>query len=466
MRMEMAFGLRQEQTMRLAPQIIQSIEILQLPLLALEERLQTELIENPVLEMEEKRQDAPPAEAKESPPDPLDSLGEEWSEHFSQWAPRSVRNVERDRKLDAMQNTSARGMSLQDFLLSQVSFLDADDRRKTLLQNVICNIDPNGYLQYPLEEILPTVGLPDVMLAELEETLRTVQMMDPPGVGARNLKECLLLQLDPDDAHLVLKTELIQNHLEDIRSNRFPQIAKETGRALEEVKKSVEFILTLNPKPGALFDNTEPAYILPDVIVDEADGGFDVKLHETGLPRLIISPFYRNLLASQANTVATKDYIRKKIQSARWLIDAIEQRRGTVLKVAKAIVEAQSDFLKKGAGQLRPLRMQEVARQVGVHVSTVSRAISSKYMQPPQGIFEMRYFFAGGTVNEGGASASWQSVRDRIGRLVQDEDHRTPLSDEDLARELIGQGLDVSRRTITKYRKTMGIPSSRQRRRY
>jgi len=466
MRMEMVFGLRQEQTMKLAPQIIQSIEILQLPLLALEERLQTELIENPVLEMEEKREDAPPAEEKEAPPDTFDSLGEEWSEHFAQWAPRSVRHVERDRKLDAMQNTSARSMSLQDYLLSQVSLLDVTDRQRIVLENVICNIDANGYLQYPLEEILPTVELPDVQLSELEEALRVVQGMDPPGVAARDLKECLLLQLDPGDAHLVLKTELIQNHLEDIRSNRFPQIAKETGRALEEVKKSVDFILTLNPKPGALFDNTEPAYILPDVLVEEADDGFDVKLHESGLPRLIISPFYRKLLASQNNNASTKEYIRKKIQSARWLIDAIEQRRSTVLKVARAIVEAQRDFLKKGPGQLRPLRMQEVARKVGVHVSTVSRAISNKYMQTPQGIFEMRYFFAGGTATDGGIAASWQSIRDRIGRLVESEDQRDPLSDEDLAKELITQGVDVSRRTITKYRKAMGIPSSRQRRRY
>jgi len=467
MRMEMAFGLRQEQTMRLAPQIIQSIEILQLPLLALEERLQTELIENPVLEMEEKRQDAPPTEVKESVPDTFDSLGEEWSEHFAQWAPRSVRNVERDRKLDAMQNTSARCMSLQDFLLSQVSLLEVNDRQRIVLQNIICNIDPNGYLQYPPEEILPTVGIPNVTLSELEEALRTVQAMDPPGVGARDLKECLLLQLDPGDPHLVLKTELIQNHLEDIRSNRFPQIAKETGRALEEIKKAVEFILTLNPKPGSLFDNTEPAYIMPDVVVDEADDGFEVKLHESGLPRLIISPFYRKLLATQDNSAVTKDYIRKKIQSARWLIDAIEQRRTTVLKVARAIVDAQKDFLKKGTGQLRPLRMQEVARKVGVHVSTVSRAIANKYMQTPQGIFEMRFFFAGGsTAKTGGIAASWQSVRDRISRLVQSEDHLSPLSDEDLARELVGQGVDVSRRTITKYRKAMGIPSSRQRRRY
>ncbi|HUV39732.1 MAG TPA: RNA polymerase sigma-54 factor, partial [Planctomycetota bacterium] len=209
MRMEMAFGLRQEQTMRLAPQIIQSIEILQLPLLALEERLQTELIDNPVLEMSEKVEEpVPREEEREQVPDPFDPLGEDWGEHFRQWSSRSIKHVERDRKLDAMQNTSARGISLQDHLLNQVSLLDADDRERVLLENVICNIDTNGYLQYPLEEILPTIELPDVTIAELEETLQTVQSLEPPGVGACNLTQCLLLQLDKDDVHYVLKAEL------------------------------------------------------------------------------------------------------------------------------------------------------------------------------------------------------------------------------------------------------------------
>lgn len=468
MRMEMAFGLRQEQTMKLAPQIIQSIEILQLPLLALEERLQTELIENPVLEMVEQRDDSAPAEQKEEAPDPFERLGEEWSDYFRQWSSRSVKNVERDRKLDAMQNTSARGMSLQDHLLSQLALVDITDRQHAICENIICNIDANGYLQYPLEEILPTIELGNVRMKELEEAFALVQTLEPPGVGARDLKECLLLQLDKDDSHYVLKSELIQNHLEDIRTNRFPQIARETGRSLTEVKKAVEFILTLTPKPGALYDTTEAAYVLPDVIVEEtSDGRFDVRLQESGMPRLIISHFYRKLLASSGNNENTKEYVRKKIQSARWLIDSIEQRRTTVLRVGGAMVEAQKEFMKKGSAFLKPLRMQEVARKVGVHVSTVSRAISNKYMQTPQGIFQMRYFFTGGTTDdEGGVVASWQSIRDRIGRLVETEDPRTPLSDEDIARKLTSKGVNVSRRTVTKYRRAMDLPSSRRRRRY
>jgi RNA polymerase sigma-54 factor len=370
--------------------------------------------------------------------------------------------------MDAMQNTAARGMSLQEFLIGQMSLLDLTERQRDLCENIVWNIDNNGYLQYPLEDILPTVEAEGATLKELEEALATVQTLEPPGVAARDLRECLLLQVDDDDPTYVLKAELINHHLEDIRTNRFPQIARETGRSLDEVKKAVEFILTLTPRPGLLFDSTEPAYIMPDVIVEEADGGWDVRLQETGLPHLTISPFYRKLLATHSDNGETKDYIRKKIQSARWLIDAIEQRRTTMLKVSRAVVDAQQDFLRKGTTFLHPLRMQEVAKTVGVHVSTVSRAIASKYMQTPQGIYEMRFFFAGGTASSIGEpdGVSWQSIRDRINRLVESEDRKNPLSDDDLARELTNQGIPVSRRTVTKYRKSLSIPSSRQRRMY
>ncbi len=470
MKMEMGFGLRQEQQMRLAPQIIQSIEILQLPLLALEERLQTELIENPVLEMSDRvKEPAPTSEpAQEEIPDTFTGLGEDFRDHFSQCSTRFAEHGERDRKMDAMQNTAARGMSLQEFLVGQMSLLDLTERQRELCENIVWNIDGNGYLQYPLEEILPTVETEGATLKDLEEAVATVQTLEPPGVGARDLKECLLLQIDEDDPTYVLKAELINKHLEDIRTNRFPQIARETGRSLEEVKKAVEFILTLTPRPGLLFDSTEPAYILPDVVVEEAEGGWDVRLQEIGLPHLTISPFYRKLLATHSDSGETKEYIRKKIQSARWLIDAIEQRRTTLLKVSRAIVDAQQDFLRKGTTFLRPLRMMEVAKSVSVHVSTVSRAISGKYIQTPQGIYEMRFFFAGGTVASLGEpdGVSWQSIRDRISRLVESEDRKNPLSDDDLARELTNQGIPVSRRTVTKYRKSLAIASSRQRRTY
>jgi RNA polymerase sigma-54 factor len=473
MKMEMAFGLRQEQQMRLAPQIIQSIEILQLPLLALEERMQAELIENPVLEMTEKAPetetaDLPAPSAPEELPESFNSMDEGFRDHFSEWSTRRVDRSDRDPKMDAMQNTAARGMSLQEYLTSQLSLLDLTPRQRSLAESIVWNIDSNGYLQYPLEEILPSADAPEVTMTELEEALTTVQALEPPGVGARDLRECLLLQLDRDDPHFVLKAELINHHLEDIRTNRFPQITRDTGRSLEDIKHAVEFILTLTPKPGLAFDSTEPAYITPDVLVEEVEGEFDVRLQESGMPHLTISPFYRKLLVAHSDSSTTKDYIRKKIQAARWLIDAIEQRRTTLLKVSRAIVDAQVEFLRKGPNHLRPLRMSEVAKQVSVHVSTVSRAIAGKYMQTPQGVFEMRYFFTGGTVATATdvEGVSWQSIRDRISRLVQNEDRKIPFSDEDLAKELTNQGVDVSRRTVTKYRKAMGIPSSRRRRTY
>jgi RNA polymerase sigma-54 factor len=465
--MEMSFGLRQEQVMKLAPQIIQSIEILQLPLLALEERLQTELVENPVLEIsEDTEKPVTPPEGEERVPDTFESLGEDWREYWNQGGGRTVRHVEHDRKLEAMQNTAARGQSLQDYLLGQLGLLDLSERQMTIAENIVYNLDTNGYLQYPLGDLLPSMSEPNVTLPEAEEVLRIIQTLDPPGVAARDLRECLLLQLDPDDPQHGLHRELILNHLEDIRTNHFTRIAKKTGRPLDEVKTSVEHILTLSPKPGTLFDTTEPAYILPDVIVEYEQGRYEVRLQESSLPRLTISPFYRKLLSAPGDNASTKDYIRKKIQSARWLINSIEQRRSTLLRVATAIVDAQPEFMEKGPSALKPLRMQEIAKRVGIHVSTVSRAISGKYIQTPQGIFEMKYFFTGGTEMSGGVTTSWSSIREAIGKLIEDEDKRHPLSDDEIARRLSGQSVEVSRRTVTKYRKAMGTPSSRRRRKY
>lgn len=473
MRMETLFGLRMEQKMKLAPQIIQSIEILQLSLLALEERIQTELEENPVLEME-----APVTETVETTDGDgrtgeevsedfghLADLDQDWREYFAQSSSRSIRSVERDKKLDAMQNTAARGMSLQDHLLSQMAFIEIGPRKKEIAENIICNLDNNGYLQYPLEEIVGAMG-GTVTQVEAEEVLKLVQSMDPPGVGARTLEECLLLQLSPEDECSDLARVLVTSHLDDIRANRFPKIAKDTGRSLEEVKRTIELVLTLNPKPGALYDTTEPAYILPDVIVEERNGEYEVRLEETGMPRLIISPFYRNLLRRDGGNPQTRDYVRKKIQAARWLIDSIEQRRNTLLRVARATVDSQREFMIRGVAVLKPLRMQDIARRVGVHVSTVSRAIADKYMQTPQGIFEMKYFFTGGTPRGDGDMASWNSVKQRIRQLIEVEDKRSPLSDEEIASRLTARSIDVSRRTVTKYRKAMGIPSSRRRRIY
>ena len=482
MRMEQTFGLRLEQRMRLAPQIIQSIEILQLPILALEERLETEMTENPVLEVETEEEETTEGEPSEpvervEPEGPeettrlegespqLSDLDEDWREYFTRANTRSIQYTERDKKLDAMQNTAARGLSLQEHLMNQLSLLESNEHKRQIGENIIFNLDNNGYLQYPVQEVVNSMN-GGTTLEEAEGILRQIQTLEPPGIGARDLQECLLLQVDDGVPNAELVRLLIREHLDDIRANRFPKIAKDTGHTLEEIKRAVEFILTLNPKPGGMFDTSEPAYILPDVIVEENNGVYEVRLEETRLPHLVISPFYRKLLTHNAGTPEARDYIRKKIQAARWLIDSIEQRHNTLLRVSRAIVAHQLDFLAKGVEVLTPLRMQEIAREVGVHVSTVSRAIADKYIQTPQGIFDMKYFFTGGTAGGDGHQASWSSIKQRIRLTIDTEDKQSPLSDEELAEKLCGTGVDVSRRTVTKYRKAMGIPSSRRRRLY
>ncbi len=478
MKMEQTFGLRMEQRMKLAPQIIQSIEILQLPLLALEERLLTEMTENPVLEVEQPEPETSetetgpePAQPDETPraadePTSLADLDEDWREYFTRAsASRSIQHVERDKKLDAMQNTAARGVSLQEHLMNQISLLESDERRRHIAENIIFNLDNNGYLQYPLQDIIASMNngtTPD----EAADILRVIQSLEPPGIAARDLQECLLLQVDDEVPNAELVRLLIREHLDDIRANRFPKIAKDTGHTLEETKRAVELVLSLNPKPGTIFDTSEPNYILPDVIVEENNGIYEVRLEETRLPHLVISPFYRRLLRNDSGSPETRDYIRKKIQAARWLIDSIQQRHHTLLRVARAMVAHQHDFFAKGVEALKPLRMQEIAREVGIHVSTVSRAIADKYMQTPQGIFEMKFFFTGGTAGGDGSLASWNSIKQRIRQTIDDENKRHPLSDEELAETLTSSGVEVSRRTVTKYRKAMGIPSSRKRRMY
>ena len=349
--------------------------------------------------------------------------------------------------------------------MNQFALLETGTRKREIAENIIFNLDDNGYLHYPMEEIITSMGN-GVTQDEAAKVLATIQTFEPIGVGARSLEECLLFQVGDDTFNAELIQIIIREHLNDIRANRLPKIARETGRALEEVKRAVEFVITLNPKPGAVFDTTETTYILPDVIVEENNsGGYEVRLEETRLPRLIISPFYRRLLRSNGSP-DTKDYIRKKIQAARWLIDSIEQRHDTLLKVSRAIVARQHEFMARGVEVLRPLRMQEIADEVGVHVSTVSRAIAGKYMQTPQGIFAMKYFFTGGISNSAGQMASWSSIKQHIRLVIGREDKKKPLSDEELSAKLCRSGIDVSRRTVTKYRKVMEIPSSRQRRIY
>ncbi len=485
MRLDAILSPQLRQQMKLAPQVIQSIEILQLPMLDLVEHIQQELIDNPVLEEvtdnekdvqktdEQKTLDDELAEGKNNEDaakedeefKKLGEMADDWGDYFSQTAIKRGDAVdERDRKQEALENTAAKSISLQDYLLGQLSIMELEDSLMAVCENMIYNINDSGYLAHSLEDIVKAIEQP-VNMEQVNDALEIIQSMEPLGVGARDLKECLLLQLDKRNPEYNIAKELISNHLEDVETKKYKVIAKKLGYNLELIKKVIDFIKTLNPKPGSLFSNELIPYVTPEVKVDCEDGKFEVTLvGDNNLPRIYISSFYKDVLNGKGYDLNTRRYIRKKIESARWLIDAIEQRKSTLHKVAVKIVEMQTKFLEEGVLSLRTLKMQDVADAVGIHVSTVSRAIAHKYIQTPKGIFELKYFFTGGFMNADGNMESWEATRQKLAKIVKDEDKSNPLSDEEIAIKLREMGGDIARRTVTKYRRSMRIPSSRKRR--
>lgn len=464
MKMEISLQPQLRQTLKLAPQIIQSIEILQLPLLALLEHVQMELEENPVLEevMEQEKGEEEAVQETEKEEE-VDILPEEWQPSLRS---RARRYEERDQKQEALENTPAKPISFHEYLAGQLSLMEVPQSLKEACENIIYHLDDNGYLTTPLEEVMKVLEKP-ISLQGAREALRLVQSMEPQGMGARNLEECLLLQLDKRDEDYELAKEIITHHLKDVEMKRYPQIAKKTGKGLETIKRVVELISSLNPRPGSLFYSELITYVVPDVRVEYIDGRYEITLNEDyTLPHLSINSYYRHYLNQKGVDTQTRQFVRKKMESARWLMDAIEQRRATLYKVAVKLVELQKGFFEEGVSSLRPLKMQELADLLGIHVSTVSRALARKYMQTPRGIFEMKFFFTGGFKSTEGTTESWEAMRQKMAEIIAREDKSHPLSDEDIVAMFRVKGLDIARRTVTKYRKAMKIPSSRQRRQY
>lgn len=473
--------MRQEQ--RLTPQLIQSMDILQLPLAALEARINEELDRNPLLELAEERPPraaepsvGPPPPASEKPAEPeaiafrrLERLSREYElddgeQPYGRWR---AAEGERDAKMDAMANTASRPISLQEYLMQQWALeeVDADVRRAGDL--IISYIDDDGWLRTDLREIARQTHPPvpeDVMKRALER----VQGLEPAGVGGRTLQEVLLIQLAGQPGDVELERTLIEHHLEDIHKNRYPQIAKATGRSIEQIKEAVAAISKLHPKPGYLVVERDVPPIIPDVIVDYADDGdgYVVRLAKGNSPRLRVSPVYAKLLQSNGGNKAEREFLRRNLESARALIDAISYRRDRLLALTKAVVERQRDFLENGPQALKVLRMSTLAEEFGCDPSTISRTVADKYVQTPRGIFPLRYFFTGGTESADGESTSWDSVRMRVKEIIENEDPNHPLSDEEVVARLVQEGLHVSRRTIAKYRQQLNIPPARQRRKY
>ncbi len=488
MRLEASLQARQEMRLKLAPQIIQSIEILQLPLLELRNRIDQELLENPLLEIGEEAEEGEESEQsqeEEGPVEEVETQEEEEeeepleSEDFDALEdmiqpseydlygprPRASTDGEKDPKRAALENSPAPDISLEEHLLRQLPYFDVGPELEPVCENIVANLDWRGYLEYPLEEIADSMEQ-DVTIEQAEEALSIIHLLEPPGVGARDIKECLVIQLDPEDPDYEFLRTLIQEHFEDIAKNRYPRVTKSMGCTMDELKAGVEKIARLNPIPGALFGEEGAPHVIPDVRVEWVEGEFRVVLEDSNLPSLRICNYYARRLQQKGLDPKTREYLKEKLQSARWLIDAIQQRRSTLFNIATAIVEEQEEFLRRGPMHLKPLKMQEIADKVDVHVSTVSRAISGKYMQTPQGIFSMKHFFTGGLEKANGEMESWEVVRRKLQHIIENEDKSDPYSDEQLAAKLAEKGIDIARRTVSKYRKILEIPSSRQRKEY
>jgi RNA polymerase sigma-54 factor len=476
-----------EQSMRLAPQMIQAMEILQLPILALQERIEAEMQSNPVLELSpvvgENQNDG---EGGDELPDrgerPLVvKEGGSSSEDFhrladfeDEYAPwmgeaRGGRSIpgERDRKMDAMANAPANEASLGDYLHQQWAFIEAPPAVKQAGTQIINFIDSDGYLHSTLEEV-QAAGDPSVTLESLRQALPLVQTLDPPGVGARDLKECLLLQLKVEaaaGADVFLEIDLVKNYLRDIEMNRLPQIAHRTGKTLERIKAAIVNLSRFNPRPGSLVGQRSAPVITPDAVLEVDDQGqMTVSIPSSNLPHLYISKEYRRMVRDKQTDRSAKQFIRQNLRSAQWLLGAIEQRRQTIRRVTEEVFKVQSEFLEKGPEALRPLPMADVAAKVGVHVATVSRAVAGKYVQTPRGIFPIRMFFSGGKANAEGADMAWESIRVRLREIIDAEDKDKPLRDDQIAKVLREQGITIARRTVAKYRDLMEIPPARKRR--
>ena len=496
--MRLSFGQTQIQTQKqvLAPRMIQSMEILQLPILALQERIEQEMSENPTLEIDDQTSEddesesentdeteSSAAESEESTPEAekellvdetsnneddferLLELNEQFPETFDERPRVSASRIaeEGDRKHDAMVNMAERPQTLQDYLHDQLGWFELDTSLRQMCDRIIYNLDGDGRLPGRLEDVLPP-DADEELLALAREALKLIQKLDPPGVGARDLRECLLLQLTSGMPYFEELQTLISGHLEDLEHNRMPLIQRKTGYSIDQIQAAWDELKTLNPRPGREFNNTVVANVVPDVFIEPDDeGGFKVRLEDGDTPSLYISPYYRRLLSSGQANEQTREYIKRKVNAAQWLIESIEQRRSTVRRVAQAIVDHQIEFLRKGPEAIEPLKMQQIADKVGVHVTTVSRAVDDKWMQTPRGIFPLRKFFVGGTVGADGAEVAWDKVRLQLQEVIDGEDKLKPYSDDELVKQLAERGVKVARRTVTKYRKNMQIPSSRER---
>ncbi len=480
MAMGLKMSMKLSQQLRMTPQLQQAIKLLQMSRMELETAVRKELIENPVLEEvqdgvgddpalknEQTKDEIQNQEAKsEDAQDPTKQDEFDWESYMeNQYKPPQLQSGGSDDVIN-YENIISSATSLNEHLIWQVGMAGFNEEEETYARILVDYIDDDGYIKTPLEDIARDE---EIEPGELEEILPFIQEFDPAGVGARNLKECLLIQakhLQEDTKDLVT---IIENHLEDLQRKNFVNIAKIMGSDLDYIVDICQVIFNMDPKPGRIYITSDTHYISPDVYVYKVGDEYVVSLNEEGLPRLKVSALYKNLLKTQAESKDKKaqDYIQDKLRSAVWLIKSIHQRQRTIYKVTESIVKHQEDFFEKGPGFIKPMILKDIANDIGMHESTVSRVTTSKYVHTPQGIFELKYFFNSGINKTDGDSVASETVKLKIKALVDNEDVKKPLSDQKIVDLLKKDGIKIARRTVAKYRDVLKIlPSSKRKKFY
>src|SRR5262252_3011997 len=460
------------QKLILTPSLQQAIKLLPMSTLELSDLLNQEMVENPMLEevpTEELQPAETPATQEKTDPEQKVNKTDTWDdqdyEYFfgdyldDGYRPRAPQEI---KELPPIENTLSTSSSLADHLMWQLSMQTDDPLMREIGSAIIGNLDDDGYLVASFEELAAMGPWP---LEDVERALRLIQGFDPTGVAARDLQECLLLQLRHVGLEGTATEKIVTEHLRLLQNHQVPEIARKLAMTIDDLKEHVEIIRHLDPKPGSRYNPTQSQYVIPDVYVMKVEDEYVVVLNEDGLPQMRISPVYRRLLDKSAadNTDETRAYVKDKFRSALWLIKSVEQRQKTIFKVAKSIVNFQRDFLDHGIEHLRPLVLRDVANDIGMHESTVSRVVSNKYMHTPRGLFPMKYFFHSGIDSSQGDDVSSLSIKNKIARIVEEEDARRPHSDARITQKLRAEGIQIARRTVAKYREELRIPSSSQR---
>lgn len=472
----MAMGLKQSlnlsQQLVMTPQLQQAIKLLQLSRMELENLINTELVENPALDesgdsesttqsMTDMESSSNTKAAEENPQQSEDFNWESYLENSRSTPSLPVYRPGED-DLPTYENTLTQPDSLAEHVLWQLKMSDLTDAQKVMGEIIIGNINEDGYLQASLEELAAKETFD---IHELEAVLYRIQEFDPIGVGARDLKECLLVQiydLGHDDNIL---EAIVENHLGDLEKRNYQHIAKTLGINMDDVAARLKIIEDLEPKPGRAFGGSPSHYIIPDIYVAKRGTEYVVMLNEDGLPKLKISSFYKNLLDEKAKTeeASTKEYVQGKLRSAVWLIRSIHQRQRTIYRVTESIVRQQMDFFEKGIAHLKPMVLRDVANDIGMHESTISRVTTNKYVHTPRGIFELKFFFNSGISRVHGSDVASESVKEKVKAIISTEDALHPFSDQKIVELLLKENINIARRTVAKYREMLGIlPSSKR----